>query len=78
MGLSIVGVSMKIHQVFPVVVAVAVGLVACGSGDGVGVGGSVAPLSSVSAPASSVGDPSGAWVLVSGPSDPIDGWALTV
>lgn len=38
---------------------------------------SVAPLST-SAPGSSAGDPSGAWVLASGPSDPIPGFDVTV
>lgn len=78
MGLSIVQASMKIHRVLPVTVAIAVGLAACGSDSGVGIGDSVEPLSSASAPVSNVGDPSGAWVLVSGPSDPIAGWDVTV
>jgi heat shock protein HslJ len=58
--------------------AVAASLAACGSGDGAATGGSSdAPLITL-APGASAGDPSGAWVLVSGPTDPISGFDVTV
>ena len=67
---------MKTHQILPVVLAAAIGIAACGSDD-VGTGDSVDPVPT-SAATSSAADPSGAWVLVSGPSDPIPDWDVTV
>ena len=57
--------------------AVAIALSACGSHDDVGTSDAV-DQTSTSASVSSAGDPSGAWVLVSGPRDPIPGWDVTV
>ena len=66
---------MKTHRALLIMMALAVGLAACGSDDDVGTGDSADPTSTA---VSNAGDPSGAWVLVGGPSNPIPGWDVTV
>lgn len=61
------------------VLAAVVVLSACGSDGVAGTGHSASAVpTSASASGSDPGDPSGAWVMVSGPSDPIPGWDVTV
>lgn len=76
MGSRSVQPGMKTRQVLPIMMAMAIGLAACGTDD-VDTANSV-DASSTSALVSSTGDPSGAWVLVSGPSNPIPGWDVTI
>lgn len=67
--------SMKTHHILPIVLAASMGFTACGSDDA--TGDAIDPVPTAAA-STSAGDPSGAWVMVSGPSDPIPDWDVTV
>lgn len=68
---------MRLRLFVPVALAAIASLAACGSADDAGSGDPGDPATTV-ASSPGVDDPSGAWVMVSGPSDPIPGWDVTV
>ncbi|MEM9038377.1 MAG: META domain-containing protein [Actinomycetota bacterium] len=73
---------MNTHRLFlPATLSLALVLAACGSDADTGADGGANASDdpgATLAPLPSIDDPSGGWVMVSGPSDPIPGWDVTM